>query len=335
MADYLTTDTELTSIANAIRAKSGATGELTYPADFITAIANIPSAVVISDALDAAGGTIRTITATDSFTAKTSSDLTANGDTVSVPAGYYAENASKSVASGTAGTPVGTKSAVSSNALYITPSVTNTAGYISSGTIEGDPVIVQASELVSGTKSITANGTNIDVANYQYVTVNVSSGGGGTLAYGTFTAQSTAGIQTINITYSGSGYPIAVFIFPDGGFLNNSTWRNITMVNAIGLWGMTKGYQSSTPTYATSGTQNQGVVFTIYKSSSSSATSYGTNYGTSINTFTSSSPVSSDRTRAAVFSGNKALKVYTSGSSGTISGFQSGVKYKYIVVYSA
>ena len=41
MADYLTTDTELTSIANAIRLKGGTSEALTYPQDFITAINNI------------------------------------------------------------------------------------------------------------------------------------------------------------------------------------------------------------------------------------------------------------------------------------------------------
>ncbi len=38
MADYLTTDTELTSIANAIRTKGGTSASLEFPADFISAI---------------------------------------------------------------------------------------------------------------------------------------------------------------------------------------------------------------------------------------------------------------------------------------------------------
>lgn len=100
-------------------------------------------------------------------------DLTVSGATVSVPAGYYAESETKSVAIGTAGTPAATKSTVSGNAITITPSVTNTTGYISGGTISGTGVTVQASELVSGTKSITENGTGIDVTNYASVDVNI------------------------------------------------------------------------------------------------------------------------------------------------------------------
>jgi len=38
MADYLTTDTELTSIANAIRTKGGTSASLTYPTGFVSAI---------------------------------------------------------------------------------------------------------------------------------------------------------------------------------------------------------------------------------------------------------------------------------------------------------
>ena len=109
---------------------------------------------------------------------KSSSDLEANGATVTVPAGYYASSASKAVASGSAGTPTASKGAVSNHAVTVTPSVTNTAGYISGGTKTGTGVSVAASELVSGTKQITANGTDIDVTNYEKVDVAVPTGGG-------------------------------------------------------------------------------------------------------------------------------------------------------------
>lgn len=111
---------------------------------------------------------------------RSSSDLSASGATVTAPAGYYAAAASKAVASGTAGTPSATKGAVSNHSISVTPSVTNTAGYIPGGTISGTAVSVSASELVSGTLSITDNGTGIDVTNYAAVDVSVSGGGGDT-----------------------------------------------------------------------------------------------------------------------------------------------------------
>lgn len=108
-----------------------------------------------------------------------SSDLTASGDTVTVPSGYYENNASTSVSSGTAGTPSATKGAVSDHSISVTPSVTNTSGYITGSTITGTPVTVSASELVSGSETKTANGT-YDVTNLASLIVDVSGGGGDT-----------------------------------------------------------------------------------------------------------------------------------------------------------
>ena len=79
---------------------------------------------------------------TGSIASKSSSDLTVSGATVTAPAGYYSSSASKSVASGTEGTPVATKGSVSSHSISVTPSVTNSAGYISGGTQTGTAVTV-------------------------------------------------------------------------------------------------------------------------------------------------------------------------------------------------
>lgn len=51
--------------------------------------------------------------------------------------------------SGTAGTPIATKSAVSNHSVTVTPSVTNSTGYITGGTKTGTAVTVTASELIS------------------------------------------------------------------------------------------------------------------------------------------------------------------------------------------
>lgn len=109
------------------------------------------------------------------ITRRSSSDLTASGAAVTVPSGYYSAQASKSVASGTAGTPIATKGTVSNHQVSVTPSVTNTSGYISGGTINGTAVTVSASELVSGSETKTENGT-YDVTNLAELVVNVSGG---------------------------------------------------------------------------------------------------------------------------------------------------------------
>ena len=105
-------------------------------------------------------------------TSRTASDVTVSGDTVSVPAGLYSSAVSKSVASGTAGTPTATKGAVSNHSVSVTPSVTNTTGYITGSTKTGTAVTVSASELVSGNETKTANGT-YDVTNLASLVVAV------------------------------------------------------------------------------------------------------------------------------------------------------------------
>ena len=109
------------------------------------------------------------------ITRRDSTDLSASGATVSVPSGYYENNASKSVSSGTEGTPTATKGTVSNHSVSVTPSVTNTSGFISGGTHTGTAVTVSASELVSGSETKTSNGT-YDVTNLAEVVVNVSGG---------------------------------------------------------------------------------------------------------------------------------------------------------------
>lgn len=102
--------------------------------------------------------------------------------------------------SGTEGTPTATKGTVSNNSVSVTPSVTNTAGYINGGTHDGTAVTVSASELVSGSETKTANGT-YDVTNLASLVVNVATD---TIATATATASTT---QTLYISFSVSGNP--------------------------------------------------------------------------------------------------------------------------------
>ncbi|MBO7733986.1 MAG: hypothetical protein J6S67_15585 [Methanobrevibacter sp.] len=156
------------------------------------------------DGLSSVSVTVNPISSTyvgSGITRRSSSDLTASGATVNVPAGYYENAESKSVANGTEGTPIATKGAVSNHSISITPSVTNVAGYISGGSHSGTPVSVSASELVSGNLAITGNGSGIDVTNYATVSVSVSP----TLRSVTKTYTPTESSQTETVT-PGTGY---------------------------------------------------------------------------------------------------------------------------------
>ena len=132
------------------------------------------------------------------------SDLTVSGATVTAPAGYYESAASATVASGTEGTPTATKGTVSGHAVSVTPSVTNSAGYISGGTHTGTAVTVSASELVSGNKSITANGTDIDVTDYATVSVAVPG--------------SSPNLETVQVSYTATESAQSDTITPSTGY---------------------------------------------------------------------------------------------------------------------
>lgn len=116
---------------------------------------------------------------TGTIAAKSGSDLTASGDTVTVPAGYYASQATKAVASGSATAPAtitGTSATVStgtntltlSKTVSVTPSVT--AGYISSGTAGNSSVSLTASVTTKAAATITPGTSNQTIASGTYLT---------------------------------------------------------------------------------------------------------------------------------------------------------------------
>lgn len=108
------------------------------------------------------------------YQAKTNISPTTSSQTVRPDSGYDALSSVQinAMPTGTAGTPSATKGTVSNHSVSVTPSVTNTTGYITGGTKTGTAVTVSASELVSGSQTITDNGT-VNVTNLASVTVAI------------------------------------------------------------------------------------------------------------------------------------------------------------------
>lgn len=147
--------------------------------------------------------------ATSGYIKKITIGRSTSNQYVNIPTGYNSAGAYyeiSAVADGTAGTPSASKGTVSNHSISITPSVTNTTGYITGGTKTGTAVTVSASELVSGTLSITSNGTK-DVTNYASVNVSIS---GDSPTIETLTVTPSESEQTFNSS-SVDGYkPVTV-----------------------------------------------------------------------------------------------------------------------------
>lgn len=139
------------------------------------------------DGLDAVNVSVGAISSTyvgTGITRRSSSDLIVYGREVTVPSGYYASNVTGAIPYGTEGSPTATKGTVSNHSISVTPQVTNTEGYIEGGQMSGTPVTVSASELVSGTYTVSSSGTK-DVTNYASISVPSGTAGTPTATKGT------------------------------------------------------------------------------------------------------------------------------------------------------
>lgn len=140
-----------------------------------------------------------------SYQAKSNINPSTSSQTITPDSGYDALSSVQinAMPTGTAGTPTAAKGTVSNHSVSITPSVTNTTGYITGSTKTGTAVTVSASELVSGSETKTANGT-YDVTNLASLVVNVSGSTGKNtqVAHGTKRIAATA--------YTDVGYEITV-----------------------------------------------------------------------------------------------------------------------------
>ena len=231
MAKVLITDTLLNNLANSISAKTGEPTPMT-----------ISEMTDVVDDLD-----FPTIQASKSHTVSASGNQTISPDT-----DYDAmEAVALSVPAGSAGTPSATKGTVSNHAISVTPSVTNTTGWITGETKSGTAVSVSASELVSGTYSVTSSGTK-DVTNYASASVPSGTATAPSSISGTSASVST-GTNTLTLSKTVSVTPNV----STAGYISSGTAGNSSVSLTASV--TTKAAATITPT-----TSNQTIASVTY-----------------------------------------------------------------------
>lgn len=166
----------------------------------------------------------------------------------------------------------------------------------------------------------------------QYYTIAAASGGASNVVTGTFKGTTTGAAMDVNIPYTGTGYPIALAIYPKDGYQSGSPAQDLLQrYAAMHFTGVKR--ETTAPTYATTGSQNQFVVYSTYKSSSSTAATLQAGASTNKIILTGSSVSSPANGYSSVsFKDSKTMSVFIAAAS---YGFAANIEYTYYVIYSS
>lgn len=186
--------------------------------------------------------------------------------------------------------------------------------------------IVSDTDLTSVANAIrTKGGTSAQLSfpdGFNTAIANIPTGGGLPGLAGSFTAQASTGVQTINIPYTGNGYPVSVQITIDGGAWGKSSFTK----GEIQFASLVKGKPAVTPTYSGIAANEAGFL-AIYAKDIYGSKGY---IYSDTSFYDHDNPTTSHPLHV---SANKQIKVYVSAASGT-NGFLANQKYNYSIVYS-
>ena len=177
---------------------------------------------------------------TGTIASKSSSNLIASGATVTVPAGYYPSQASKSVATATQATP----SITVSSAGLITAKSTQSAGYVSSGTKSATKQLT-----TQGAQTITPGTSNKTIASGRYLTGTQTIKGDANLV----AANIKKGVSIFGVAGTNEGEDIVQKVISEGTELGTAEKRvsiNVSIGDIIHVVVKWKPLFSDVPEYS-------------------------------------------------------------------------------------
>lgn len=178
-----------------------------------------------------------------------------------------------------------------------------------------------AADVASGKVFLASNGA---------ITTGTASGGGGgasNIVTGTFKGTTTNAALSVTIPYTGTGFPVAIEIYPTGG---TSQTASLVQRYAIVFASVAK-YNANTPDYSNSGDNSNASSMIMYKSSATSSSSYSASASLGQRFYRTGSATSGNNTYIRINS-NKSMSVFIAGTS---YGFAANTEYTYCVIYSS
>lgn len=217
---------------------------------------------------DAAAGDLRNgktavvngVLITGNVTERDSTDLSASGATVTVPAGIYDTAATKTVAAGSVTAPstisgssatvtAGTNTLTLEKTVSVTPNVTS-AGYISSGTAGNATVTLTASVNTRSSSDLTASGATVTAPAGYYgsaATKSVASGSAATPAT-TVTANPSISVSSGGLITATASATQSVTPTVSAGYVSSGTAGTITVSGSNTSQLTTQAATTYTPT---------------------------------------------------------------------------------------
>lgn len=191
--------------------------------------------------------------------------------------------------------------------------------------LSDDRTAIQNAILAKGGTVTAADGFD----DFATAIASIPSGGGGLpVIKGSFTAGSAGAVQTINIPYTGNGYPLLISCVVKGGTSYAEPYKITLKQRNAGIATLIKANPDVTPTYSSSDA-NTGLV-TVYARTSSTSAAGTATYSVA---YTSSNPSgSSSLANIIKVSAKNSFKIYI--ADGSVYGFYPGQEYDYWAIYS-